>query len=87
MRVVSSRLQLDYSVSWQDLKDLFKEEGFNPLRTDILGNDGLSKGAGTVLFATPQEAQDAIAKLNGYELKGRRMDVHLVCRPAVFFPC
>lgn len=68
---------LDYSVSWQDLKDLFKEEGFNPLRTDILGNDGLSKGAGTVLFATPQEAQDAIAKLNGFEFHGRRMDVHM----------
>ena len=41
---------LPYTVSWQDLKDLFREAG-NVVRADVLhGHDGRSRGQGTVLF-------------------------------------
>lgn len=67
--------QLAYTVSWQDLKDLFRGAG-NVVRSDInLGPDGRSKGSGVILFETAQEAQNAIQQFNGYEFNGRHLDV------------
>ena len=36
---------------------------------------GRSKGFGFIEMATPKEAQDAIEKLNGVELEGRKIIV------------
>eukprot|EP00124_Ichthyophonus_hoferi_P005454 Ihof_evm1s795 gene=Ihof_evmTU1s795 len=69
---------LNYTVSWQDLKDHFRESGFEVVRTDILGNsEGYSRGAGTVLLPSPELAVAAIEKLHNTEFRGRPMDVHL----------
>jgi RNA recognition motif-containing protein len=47
---------------WQDLKDLFRKAG-QVLRADVaLSVDHRSKGHGTVLFATVEDAQAAIGK-------------------------
>ena len=49
-------------MSWQDLKDMFREYG-EVLRADIiLDRMGRSKGFGTVLFRNPDDAQKAIGK-------------------------
>ena len=84
-------------MSWQDLKDLFRQSG-NVLRADInLGPDGRSQGSGIILFATVEGAQNAISEfliarytqsenpaegksvtLNGYEMKGRPLEVREV---------
>ena len=55
--------QLPYSVAWQDLKDLFKKYG--PVsRADILKNDdGRSKGCGTIVFESADDARYAIGIL------------------------
>jgi hypothetical protein len=80
--------QLPYTVSWQDLKDFFKENGFEPLRADIIDNgEGYSKGCGTVLLATPEDAQAAIDKLDGFDFQGRPVQLKLVraiCRTLAF---
>lgn len=66
---------LPYSVGWQELKDLFRQAG-DVLRADVQQNhQGRSKGCGTVLFASPEDAQNAIAKFNGYDMGGRDIEV------------
>eukprot|EP01135_Chromosphaera_perkinsii_P009928 Nk52_evm21s1967 gene=Nk52_evmTU21s1967 len=68
---------LPYSVSWQDLKDLFREAG-NVVRADVLlGHDGRSRGQGTVLFETEAEALTAIDMFSDKEFDGRALNVHL----------
>ncbi|KAH3900475.1 uncharacterized protein SCODWIG_00017 [Saccharomycodes ludwigii] len=67
---------LPYSINWQALKDMFKECG-NVTRADVnLDNQGRSRGFGTVYYYTREEAEDAIHRYNGYEMEGRRLDVH-----------
>jgi len=57
------------------LKDLLQPAG-RILRADIaLGPDGRSKGWGTAVFATPQEAQNAIDTFDGWEMDGRIIKV------------
>eukprot|EP00124_Ichthyophonus_hoferi_P005006 Ihof_evm2s637 gene=Ihof_evmTU2s637 len=69
---------LNYSVSWQDLKDFFRVAGFDVVRTEILaGPDGLSRGAGTVLLRNAREAAAAIAALNRTLFRGRPIDCQL----------
>jgi RNA recognition motif-containing protein len=64
-------------VSWQDLKDRFRDIG-TIIRADILtGPDGRSKGQGTILFESPAEAEAAIQKHNGSDFNGRNIDVRL----------
>ncbi|GCE99328.1 mRNA-binding protein [Zygosaccharomyces mellis] len=66
---------LPYSVNWQALKDMFKECG-NVIRADVeLARNGYSRGFGTVIYGTPEEMQDAIARFHGYELEGRILEV------------
>lgn len=53
-------LQLDYSVSWQKLKDIFKVIG-RVVNVDILTDrEGKSKGLGEVQF---EESGDAISAI------------------------
>ncbi|KAJ3417553.1 hypothetical protein HDV05_000010 [Chytridiales sp. JEL 0842] len=67
--------KLPFIVGWQDLKDLFREAG-NVLRADVAQSPaGKSRGFGTILFGTAEEATEAINKFNNYEWHGRRIEV------------
>lgn len=79
---------LPFHCQWQDLKDLFRAAG-NILRADVaLNEDGRSRGFGTVLFASPEDAQTAVRLYHGYEYSGRILKVHFdrhtPCGPASF---
>ncbi|KAI8845406.1 hypothetical protein BC829DRAFT_445749 [Chytridium lagenaria] len=66
---------LPYSVGWQDLKDLFRKAG-NVVRSDIpTDHQNRSKGFGTVVMSSVEEARKAVSLYNGYELNGRRIEV------------
>lgn len=48
---------------WQDLKDLFRKAG-TVLRADVsLGPDNRSRGYGTVLLASAEDARKAVGEL------------------------
>lgn len=67
---------LPFHCQWQDLKDLFRQAG-TILRADVaLGQDGRSRGFGTVVFATEFDAERAVNMFNGYEYNGRPLKVH-----------
>ncbi|WFD31720.1 hypothetical protein MSPP1_002759 [Malassezia sp. CBS 17886] len=67
---------LPFHCQWQDLKDLFRAAG-NIQRADVaLNADGRSRGFGTVLFASPEDAQNAVRLYHGYEYSGRALKVH-----------
>lgn len=69
---------LPYRVSWQDLKDLFRNAGVEVVRADVMSfPDGKSKGMGTVLFATEEDAKKAIYEYNDYDWEGRKLVVRL----------
>ena len=52
---------LPYSMEWQDLKDLVKPYSSSTVRVDIAkGYDGRSRGYGTVLFDTADDASSCI---------------------------
>lgn len=54
---------LAYEVAWQDLKDFFRDAGAI-IRADVQSTaSGRSKGCGTVLFETIDDAQKAICKI------------------------
>ncbi|KAG5719554.1 hypothetical protein E4T56_gene14190 [Termitomyces sp. T112] len=66
---------LPYRVRWQDLKDLFRRAG-TVLRADVsLGPDNRSRGYGTVLLATAEDAGRAIDLFNGYSWQNRILEV------------
>ncbi|KAF9269663.1 hypothetical protein L218DRAFT_850847 [Marasmius fiardii PR-910] len=66
---------LPYRVRWQDLKDLFRKAG-TVLRADVsLGPDNRSRGYGTVLLATAEDAGRAIDMFNGYSWQTRILEV------------
>ncbi|KAI8618453.1 hypothetical protein BC830DRAFT_1108653 [Chytriomyces sp. MP71] len=66
---------LPFIVGWQDLKDLFREVG-TVVRADVAqGANGKSRGFGTVLFSTAEDAANAIASYNNYEWHGRKIEV------------
>ena len=76
---------LPFHCQWQDLKDLFRAAG-NIQRADVaLNADGRSRGFGTVLFASPHDAQNAVRLFHGYEYGGRTLKVHFD-RLALFQP-
>lgn len=67
---------LPFHCQWQDLKDLFRAAG-NIQRADVaLNAEGRSRGFGTVLFASPEDAQTAVRLYHGYEYNGRTLKVH-----------
>lgn len=66
---------LPWETSWQDLKDLMRDVG-DVLYADIYSNDqGMSKGSGVVEFSNPEDAQEAIEKMQDYEYNGRNLSV------------
>lgn len=66
---------LSWDVAWQDLKDHMRIEGDVVFAEVMTEHDGRSKGCGIVEYATPEEAQNAIANLTDTELKGRMIFV------------
>ncbi|KIY47459.1 RNA-binding domain-containing protein, partial [Fistulina hepatica ATCC 64428] len=68
---------LPYRVRWQDLKDLFRRAG-SVLRADVsLGPDNRSRGYGTVLLASAEDAGHAIDMFNGFAWQSRVLEVRL----------
>jgi RNA recognition motif-containing protein len=68
---------LGYSVSDNDLSKLFEPHGTVESVQVIIDRDsGRSKGFGFVEMKTEQEAQAAIAAMNGKELGGRALTVN-----------
>jgi len=68
---------LSWQVSWQDLKDHFRQAG-EVVYADVMtegGQSGVgrSKGCGIVEFAEPSEAKWAIENLNDTEIAGRNI--------------
>ncbi|KAG4103593.1 hypothetical protein H8356DRAFT_1643200 [Neocallimastix lanati (nom. inval.)] len=62
---------------WQSLKEHFSKAG-NVVHADIvLDNSGRSKGFGTVLMSTPEEATKAIEMFNNTDFNGRVIQVKL----------
>jgi RNA recognition motif-containing protein len=69
---------LAWDVSWQDLKDHMRTAGGKVVTADVAmeGSDSnRSKGFGLVSFASARDAEDAIARLNDSEIKGRKIFV------------
>jgi len=61
--LISTCMQLPYRVRWQDVKDLFRKAG-TVLRADVsLGPDNRSRGYGTVLMASAEDAGRAVGEL------------------------
>ncbi|KAI6649090.1 Myelin expression factor 2 [Oopsacas minuta] len=68
---------LDYEVSWQKLKDVFRVAGL-VIRSDIfVDRDSRSRGYGTVEFSIPKEALNAIMLFHGQMLNNRPMVVRM----------
>ncbi|VVT58506.1 uncharacterized protein SAPINGB_P006243 [Magnusiomyces paraingens] len=67
---------IPFSVTWKELKSLFQIAGA-VLHADVFQSQGRSKGTGVVLFDTAADADNAIARLNGYEFNGRPLEVRL----------
>ena len=64
---------LSWDVQWQDLKDHMRSAG-DVVHVDILSDaTGRSKGCAIVEYASPRDAQMAIANLNETILNGRNM--------------
>ena len=68
---------LNYGVTDSDLSKMFEAHGTVESAQVILDRDtGQSKGFGFVEMKTPQEAQAAIAAVNGQDLGGRALTVN-----------
>ncbi len=67
---------LSYSATNADLEELFAQVG-NVQSVNIVTDkvSGQSRGFGFVEMSTPEEAQQAIERLNGQELKGRALRI------------
>lgn len=75
LHVYQPKSQLPYRVRWQDLKDLFRKAG-TVLRADVsLGPDNRSRGYGTVLLATAEDATRAVEMFHGYNWQTRTLEV------------
>jgi RNA recognition motif-containing protein len=66
---------LSYEASWQDLKDFFRQCGNVENAEVIEGSDGRKKGFGIVRFRTEKDASFAIRRFDGFEYKGRKLEV------------
>jgi len=68
---------MPWSVTWQQLKDAFKEYG-SVLRADVPQDEkGRSKGFGYVKFEREKEALKAIDGMHGAAFNGRKIQVEM----------
>lgn len=68
---------LDYTVTSDDLREAFSQAG--TVADAVVISDkmsGRSRGFGFVEMSTEEEAKAAIEKLNGSDLKGRKINVN-----------
>jgi cold-inducible RNA-binding protein len=72
---------LPFSITDQDLKDLFAQSG-NVVSASVISDrdTGRSRGFAFVEMDTQEEADAAIAKFNGYDFSGRQLTVN-IARP------
>eukprot|EP00545_Synedropsis_sp_CCMP1620_P000107 CAMPEP_0119009820 /NCGR_PEP_ID=MMETSP1176-20130426/4622_1 /TAXON_ID=265551 /ORGANISM="Synedropsis recta cf, Strain CCMP1620" /LENGTH=230 /DNA_ID=CAMNT_0006962399 /DNA_START=53 /DNA_END=742 /DNA_ORIENTATION=- len=68
---------LSYEASWQDLKDFFRQCGDVEHADVIEGPNGEKKGFGIVRFSNRKDANFAIRRFDGFEWKGRKMEVRM----------
>lgn len=69
---------LSYTTTTETLREFFSQCGTVESATVIIDKfSGQSRGFGFVEMATSEEAQKAIAQLNGQELDGRRLIVNV----------
>jgi RNA recognition motif-containing protein len=69
---------LSFSTSTERLREAFARVGTVESASVVTDRDtGRSRGFGFVEMATAEEANDAVARLNGTELDGRRIKVEL----------
>jgi len=74
---------LPFSAEWQELKDFMRSAGtvefarVLSLDGSMVGTKGRSRGLGYVVYATEEEARNAVATLNGVELGGRAIQVDM----------
>ena len=67
---------LDPAVQWYDLKDFFREAGFDVVYASVSAHaDGSSKGCGVVQLASAEDCDVAIRDLNGAALRGTAIAV------------
>ena len=67
---------LDPAVQWYDLKDFFREAGFDVVYASVSAHaDGSSKGCGVVQLASAEACDAAIRDLNGAALRGTAIAV------------
>ena len=67
---------LDPAVQWYDLKDFFREAGFDVVYASVSAHaDGSSKGCGVVQLASAEDCDAAIRDLNGAALRGTAIAV------------
>ena len=67
---------LDPAVQWYDLKDFFREAGFDVVYASVSAHaDGSSKGCGVVQLASAEDCDAAIRDLNGAALRGAAIAV------------
>lgn len=72
---------LDFTVVAEDLKALFAQVGTVTDAVVIMDKmTGRSRGFGFVTMSSEAEANDAVTKLNQYDLKGRKINVN-IARP------
>ncbi|MGH9338162.1 MAG: RNA recognition motif domain-containing protein [Acidobacteriota bacterium] len=68
---------LDFQTSSTDLQELFEQVGGVESATVVTDRDtGRSRGFGFVEMSSSEEAQKAIAELNGKEVNGRALTVN-----------
>jgi RNA recognition motif-containing protein len=74
---------LEYTVTGDDLKEAFSQAG-TVVDAVVISDKmtGRSRGFGFVEMSTEEEAKAAVEKVNGMELKGRKINVN-EARPLV----
>jgi RNA recognition motif-containing protein len=69
---------LPWTTTSEDLREVFQQVGTVLTAISVCHEDtGRSKGWGTVLFETAEQANAAIAGFNGVELEGRAMTIKI----------
>jgi RNA recognition motif-containing protein len=66
---------LPFGANWRDLKEHFSAAGEVSHAFIKVSDTGRSKGIGVVRFMTKEDAENAIATLNGVDFQGRPLDV------------
>ena len=75
---------LSFSTSNERLREVFAATGSVESAAVVTDRDtGRSRGFGFVEMATPEDAEQAISKLNGTSVDGRTIQVERANRPAV----